>query len=62
MENEERSVYVIDCRTADGTRKRLAIYAESIDECSRLFHKYEGEKAVMKSYIRMTEWEYKNVL
>ena len=62
MENKERSVYVIDCRTADGKRKRMAIYADDIDECSSIFRKHEGEKAVMKSYIRMTEWEYKNVL
>lgn len=57
---EERYLYFIEFRDQNGDNKKMAIYdVDNIDECSRVFREYEGEKAVIKNMVRMSESEYK---
>lgn len=55
-DNEQRIVYVIELK---GTREKMAIYAENIDEATRVFKQHAGGGAVIKSITKMTESEYK---
>lgn len=55
-DNEQTRVYVFECC---GTREKVAIYANDIDEATRLFRLHAGGGAVIKNVTRMTESEYK---
>lgn len=58
-DNEQRAVYVIDFKNAECVALKMAIYAENIDEATRLSKEHAGAGAIIKHIERMTENEYK---
>lgn len=53
--SENKHVYIVKFTDPQSKMKTKMIYADNIDECTRIFRESEGEKSVIKKITKMKE-------